>query len=151
MILKRYVQVENGMVYDTARESDTINGFQWQFNYNYTSINLWRNSEDLEAKQVITATADDVWELVKEGWMVDVDTWFTDYTEESQKHMNSLVKVEENEHGYYFNLYGKFNYFFYDGKKTPSNNVMSRFLHRIYSPITENGKVVRYELIWERQ
>jgi hypothetical protein len=138
MILKRYVKVENGMVYEnqTAIFDNVSKGL-----YHYQELKI---GDELPLKPLlclkkygsdytkITATADDVWELAQRGWLALPDTW---------EHPRVIFGIEESVGGgYYIELYGTDEAFY-----NADGDILS-----LYCPITENGQVVRYERVWER-
>jgi hypothetical protein len=142
MELKRYVKVENGMVYDITK---TEFGIDEQYNCLYFWAKNMSGYLGTRAKvgmgfdgtlhrfTKIAATADDVWELVKKGWLALPDMW---------EHPRVIFGIEESVGGgYYIELYGTDEAFY-----NADGDILS-----LYCPITENGKIVRYELVWERE
>ena len=140
MELKRYVQVENGMVYEnqTAIFDNVSKGL-----YHYQELKI---GDELPLKPLlclkkygsdytkITATADDIFELVADGWIVE-------YHGKKQ----FVFKNEKNINGKSDNLWLEET-----GESEYITSPWYANILALYCPITENGQVVRYERVWER-
>ena len=111
MILKRYVKVENGMVYDTDNKEQPFDIIGGNIYPKYISL------QKLPPQGKITATADEIWELVENNWLCNMD--------------NNIYNMN-------------------DIKTTMYTKEYQQYATALYCPITENGKVVRFELVWER-
>ena len=130
MKLKRYVQVENGMVYDMHQigyVSVCFTNKGGSYNGVYTIGDDYKEGFPIIGwNSPITATADDVWKLIprnpEEEWLA-------------------------------FTIWGNF-FCFIDEEGlflVTEGNVDKTDVKALYCPITENGTVVRYELVWERR
>lgn len=122
MELKRYVKFENGVIYDNNKRKMIVAIVD---GLNYF---LWEDERSIICLAYNYATADDIFELA-------TGKWFT------------------LQNGYPLELSALFNTDDNDGHICLSDLDVKNF-HEYYStlycPITENEKVIRYELVWER-
>jgi len=81
----------------------------------------------------VVATSDDIFELAQDGWFALVDGWTVPMP---------IFGIEESVGGgHYIEIYAT-DEVFYDA----DGDILT-----LFAPITENGSVVRYELVWERE
>jgi len=151
MKLERYVELKNGEVLDS--DGCTVYGFKNEEElqtasilqaeglnnddlkdiffgesideFEYIATDDWHIYYDETSIKVsdITRTSPDIWGLVKEGWLVRSEGGTSDLLK--QTHENS-VRVKGG-------AFGK------------------QYAKSLFAPITENGKITRYELVWERE
>jgi len=132
MNLKRYVKVENGMVYDMDKIRTVVVCFTEE-NGQHTKVyaqgdNYPDGKRVMDFEQVILATSDDIFELVRHDWLAIIGK--SKYPFEAQ----SFCTFSNKRH-----------------LPSPEDRAwMKEEITALYCPITENGTVRRYELVWER-
>ena len=136
MELKRYVQVENGMVYRTRlmAENDEAKSISIEGNNEQFAIYMESKLPDRKSNIAmgnigkITATADDIFELA-------TPYWFT-LDDKLPLELKAVFDYDGNDHLCY------------------EKEQMEWFLEHftaLFAPIYENGKIKSYEKVWERE
>ena len=146
MKLKRYVQLESGMVYDITKnefgvDTDYLCLYFWEKNMagflgRRAKVGMECNGT-FNRWNKITATADDIFDFNGYGW-------FAYFEKDGWEWMGFVVDLQDEHSGI---PGGSICFTTYDGRDVSAPRDCIKALG---VPITENSRVVRYELVWER-